>query len=164
MATAKTAKPATVKPTTDKITTNTAGAKMPNPKKATKSAKASAQTLKAATKATTKSAATATNVVPLKRDEIVAQIETLKADLATLTNQLKTTGVEYVDAKTADVRAAATEKAVHAKDVALEKAELAKDKYAELAADTEARIRQNPLTAVAIAAGVGLLFGAVSRR
>jgi|GEM_PF-996718 len=139
---------------------NTAKTKLPNTKKPAKSAKKSAQTLKAAPAKTTASA----NVIPLKRDEVVAQIETLKADLAQLTAQLKTTGVEYVDAKTADARALAAEKAEYAKDVALEKAEYAKDKYTELAADTEARIRQNPLTAVAIAAGVGLLFGAVSRR
>ena len=72
--------------------------------------------------------------------------------------------MNYVDAKTADVRATAAETAGLAKDKAVETAELAKDKYAELAADTEAKIRANPLTAVAIAAGVGLFFGALSRR
>lgn len=120
--------------------------------KMTASTKAAAEDVKAsATAAAGSIAATASDA--FDSQAVSARIETLKSDLATLTQSLRENGFDYVDEKTA-----------HARAIAAEKAELAKEKYAELAADTEAKIRANPLTAVAIAAGVGLVFGALSRR
>ena len=115
-------------------------------------AKAAALDVKASAKTAAGSLAAAATEA-LDTEAVTARIETLKSDLAQLTQSPRENGLTYLDAKTADARAAASEKA-----------ELAKEKYAELAADTEAKIRANPLTAVAIAAGVGLIFGAISRR
>ena len=142
----------------------TAKTTMPTTKtKTTKTTKA--KTTKAKPVGTTTATATRTaKVVPLNREDLQAQIATLKADLAELTSSLKEQGVEYVDAKTADLRATASEKTAELRTVATQKAEIAKDKYADTLADTEARIRANPLTSVAIAVGAGLVLGAITRR
>lgn len=50
------------------------------------------------------------------------------------------------------------------KNIAGKRFDIAQDKATEVAADAEAAIKQNPLTAVAIAAGLGFLFGVFTRR
>lgn len=96
--------------------------------------------------------ATKKNVVAMNQD-IPTQLETLRADIANLTKTIE------VQAKSA-----VAEKAGKAKDIAAEKAEVAKVKYDQLSSQAETTIRENPLTSVAIAVGAGLLLGALTRR
>lgn len=87
------------------------------------------------------------------QQDIPAQIETIRADIALLTKTLK----EQTKATVAD-------KAATAKNVAQEKTDMAKVKYDEMSSKAEASIKENPLTAVAIAVGAGMLLGALTRR
>ncbi|MBM3544751.1 MAG: DUF883 family protein [Alphaproteobacteria bacterium] len=50
------------------------------------------------------------------------------------------------------------------KNIAAKQMNKAQDKAVEAAHDAEEAIKQNPLTAVAIAAGLGFLFGVFTRR
>lgn len=50
------------------------------------------------------------------------------------------------------------------KNIAAKQMNRAQDKAVEAAHDAEEAIKQNPLTAVAIAAGLGFLFGVFTRR
>lgn len=142
---------------TGKTTGETAGTKSAA-KAAAKDAAADVESAALDIKATAKTAAssvasTAARVVPLAKDDVLARIETLRAELGELTSTLKAQGTAVLDEKTREIR-----------QVAAQKTAVAKETYTELAADTEAKIRANPLTSVAIAAGVGLLLGAISRR
>lgn len=96
--------------------------------------------------------ATKKNVVTINQD-IPSQLESLRADIALL-------------AKTVELQTKATvaDKAAKAKTVATEKVEVAKVKYDEISSQAETSIRENPLTAVAIAVGAGVLLGALTRR
>jgi ElaB/YqjD/DUF883 family membrane-anchored ribosome-binding protein len=96
--------------------------------------------------------ATKKNVVAMKQD-IPAQIETLRTDIANLAETLKLQAKATVAEKTSEV-----------KDVTAEKAEFAKERYSELTTKAETSIKDNPLTAVAIAVGAGLVLGALTRR
>lgn len=93
------------------------------------------------------------NVVAMKDPDISSQIEILRADIATLATTIKS-----------QAKAAANEKVATAKKVATETTDSAKVKYDELTSNAETQIRENPLTSVAIAVGVGLLLGALTRR
>jgi len=84
--------------------------------------------------ATRKSAAAAS----ASTEELAAQIDSIRADVQNLT---------------ATLRRVANKQVGHAQDLAMEKAQEAED-----------AIRQNPLSAVAIAAGLGFLFGVFTRR
>ena len=92
------------------------------------------------------------NVVDIKPD-VSAQIEVLRADMALLAKTVKTQAKTTAQEKTAQVI-----------DTAETKAAEAKEKYAELTTSAEKSIRENPLTSVAIAAGVGVLFGLLTRK
>lgn len=96
--------------------------------------------------------ATKKNVVSIK-DDIPAQIETLRADVAKLTETLK------IQAK-----ATVADKATTVRDVTDEKTQELKQRYDELAKSTEASIKENPLSAIAIAIGAGVVLGALTRR
>ena len=96
--------------------------------------------------------ATKKNVVKLEQD-IPAQIEKLKADMAVLAETLKKQAKSTVTAKTATVT-----------DAAKERVDATRVKYDELSTNAESHIRDNPLTSVAIAVGAGLLLGAITRR
>ena len=91
------------------------------------------------------------NVVALKPD-VQTQIEALRADIALLADAVKVQTKQTVNEKTANVKAAATEKA-----------DVAKVKYDELTTKAEAQIKENPLTSIAIAVGAGILLGAITR-
>ena len=96
--------------------------------------------------------ATKKNVVAIKHD-IPTQIETLREDVALLAKTIKEHTKSTVAEKTTTV-----------KDVAVEKTEAAKVKYDEISSKAETSIKENPLTAVAIAVGAGLLLGTLTRR
>lgn len=71
-------------------------------------------------------------------EALAKQVDAIRADLQNLTSTVKNIAGKQIDR--------------------------AQDKAAEAAADAEAAIKQNPLTAVAIAAGLGFLFGVFTRR
>lgn len=71
-------------------------------------------------------------------EDLAEQIEAIRADVQNLTTTL---------------RRVANKQVGRAQDMAMEKAE-----------EAEEAIRQNPLSAVAIAAGVGFVFGVFTRR
>ena len=96
--------------------------------------------------------ATKKNVVSIKQD-IPTQLEALREDVALLARTVKEQAQATVTDKTSTV-----------KDVASAKAEAAKDRYDELTSTAEARIKENPLSSVAIAVGAGMLLGALTRR
>ena len=96
--------------------------------------------------------ATKKNVVNIKED-IPAQIETLRADIALLAETVRDT-----------TKAKASDKVSVVKDVAAEKVDEAKLKYSELSSKAETSIKENPLTSVAIAVGAGMVLGALTRR
>jgi len=98
--------------------------------------------------------ATKKNIVTLNKDaDITDQLEVLRADIALLAQSVKT----QAKAKVAD-------KAGTAIETATEKAEVAKARYDEMSSRAETSIKENPLTAVAIAVGAGMLLGALTRR
>jgi ElaB/YqjD/DUF883 family membrane-anchored ribosome-binding protein len=71
-------------------------------------------------------------------EDLAEQIEAIRADVQNLTSTLKRVANKQVG---------------HAQDLAMEKAQ-----------EAEEAIRQNPLSAVAIAAGLGFVFGVFTRR
>jgi ElaB/YqjD/DUF883 family membrane-anchored ribosome-binding protein len=75
-----------------------------------------------------------------KRDaeELARQLDAIRADVQNLTSTVK--------------------------NIAGKQINRAQDKAVEAAHDAEEAIKQNPLTAVAIAAGLGFLFGVFTRR
>jgi ElaB/YqjD/DUF883 family membrane-anchored ribosome-binding protein len=92
-----------------------------------------------------------TKTVALEPD-VETQIEALRTDIALLAEALKAQAIQTVNDRTVTARAAATETA-----------DVAKEKYDELTTKAEAQIKEKPLTSIAIAVGVGLLLGAITR-
>ncbi|WP_371395351.1 hypothetical protein [Fretibacter rubidus] len=92
-------------------------------------------------------------IVSLKNEDIPQQIDTLRADLAKLTDMIKVQAADKVSEKTSLV-----------KDVAAEKKDMAKERYDEITSKAETSIRENPLSAIAIAIGAGIVLGALTRR
>jgi len=76
----------------------------------------------------------------VKRDaeDLAKQLDAIRADVQNLTSTVK--------------------------NIAAKQMNRAQDKAVEAAHDAEEAIKQNPLTAVAIAAGLGFLFGVFTRR
>lgn len=97
-------------------------------------------------------ATTKKNIVEIKPD-ISAQVETLRNDVAELTKTIKRQAQATAQAKKAEITELATEKTAEAKE-----------KYSDLANSAEVTIREKPLTSIAIATGVGLLIGLMTRR
>ncbi len=91
-------------------------------------------------------------VVALNPD-VSEQIQALREDVALLASAVKVQTKTKVADTTSTVKTATTEKA-----------EMAKAKYDEITSQAETSIKENPLTSVAIAAGAGLLLGAILRR
>ena len=91
------------------------------------------------------------NTVALTPD-VQTQIEALRNDIALLADAVKIQTKQTVNERTATAKAVATEKA-----------DAAKEKYDELTTQAEVQIREKPLTSIAIAVGVGMLLGAITR-
>jgi len=92
------------------------------------------------------------NVVTMKQD-IPAQLEILRGDIANLADSIKI-----------QAQATVVDKTSAAKQMTTEKTELVKDRYDELTTKAETSIKENPLTSIAIAVGAGLVLGALTRR
>lgn len=97
-------------------------------------------------------ATTKKNVVKITPD-VNAQIETLRADIALLSETLKTQAKTTAQIKKAQVIDSVSEKTAETKA-----------KYDELSSVAEKSIRENPLTSVAIAVGAGMFLGLLTRR
>lgn len=103
------------------------------------------------TKTTGTKKKTTDNVVPMN-SEISSQLEILRADLKALAQTVKSQAREKVEARTETART-----------VASEQKEAVAARYDELTTKAETRIREKPLSSMAIAIGAGLVLGAVLR-
>lgn len=92
------------------------------------------------------------NVVTMNQD-IPAQLDTLRADIATLAETIKL-----------QAKLTVADKKATAKELTVEKTDMVKERYSDLTTKAETSIKENPLTSIAIAVGAGLLLGALSRR
>ncbi len=97
--------------------------------------------------------ATKKNIVTLKSDDIPAQLDTLRADMALLTEMIKSQATAKVNEKTSTAKAIASEKT---DEVVM--------RYEEITSKAESSIKENPLTSIAIAIGAGIVLGALTRR
>ena len=93
-------------------------------------------------------------------DDIPAQIQTIRADLAKLTSLMVSAGEE----QTAALKAAASDKVAAAKAKGQQGVEVVRDQASHYAAEAERFAAEKPATALAIAAGVGFLVGLVTAR
>lgn len=93
-------------------------------------------------------------------DDLADQIDTLRAELSALSDNVGTYG------KTRSRRAAdeARETAHSAAALGEERLRAAQDSLARLPDDAATAVRDRPMATLAIAAGVGLLFGMMSGR
>lgn len=93
--------------------------------------------------------------------DVSEQIKAIQAELLALTEQMR----DYSSAKAQAGAEAVREAAEKASETARATAEEARRRGERVAEDLEGRITANPLPAVLIAAGVGLVIGAmISRR
>lgn len=92
--------------------------------------------------------------------EMEAQIETLKAEIAKLTAQLSSSGSRSYDALK-NIASEGTEQLRHQGEAAVEGL---KSKAGDIEGEVVAAVREKPVTALAIAAGVGFLFALLTRR
>ncbi|NNE57263.1 MAG: DUF883 family protein [Hellea sp.] len=92
------------------------------------------------------------NVVEIKPD-VSTQLEVLREDISELAKIVKVQAKETAQTKKAQIV-----------DTASAKAAASKAKYDELTTTAETKIKENPLTAMAIAVGAGLFLGLISRR
>lgn len=103
--------------------------------------------------------------------DVAAQVEMLRRDLSQLTERM-TTYIEEQSAGLGETVSRGARQARRAFDEGLNAAglqpdhvsEMATQKAGELQERVENYVVENPLRAVAIAAGIGLLIGALSRR
>ncbi|PTQ74923.1 DUF883 family protein [Celeribacter persicus] len=92
--------------------------------------------------------------------DLSAQIETLKSDVAALTDTI----AEYGRAQKAQLGAVAEDKIETAKKIGMETAQQARQQARDAYAGAEKTIRANPAASVGIAAGVGFLVGLLTAR
>ena len=93
-------------------------------------------------------------------EDISAQIEVLKSDIAALTKSIADIGI----AKGEGFRQAAEERAAHLRDAGHAAADRATQSARTFASDTERKIQENPTAAIGIATGVGFLLGLILAR
>jgi len=92
--------------------------------------------------------------------DIAAQLETVKADLAALSQTM----ADYGRGKGAEARAHVNERANDLSDAARLKGEQARAEIDRMTAQTGDMVRSNPGAALGVAAGVGFLVGFLSSR
>ncbi len=92
----------------------------------------------------------ASRKIDASNEDLAAQVETLKNDLAKLAKTIKSEAKHQAESTTETAKA-----------VINEKAEVIQHQYEEISGQAEAHIRKNPLSSVAIAFGVGMLFGMI---
>ncbi|MEX0370809.1 MAG: YqjD family protein [Tateyamaria sp.] len=103
--------------------------------------------------------------------DVAAQIDTIKADIATLTNLIGEMATSKKDearsaatSAAAKLKASAADQATLAQLRAMEMGEKVRDSAVDTYAQTEDAIRKQPAMAVGIAAGVGFLVGLLATR
>ena len=92
--------------------------------------------------------------------ELEADIQLLKADIETLTQQLARTGEHGVGA----ARRAAAQGAEQLRAKGEEAVESLRENARDIEAQITQSVREKPITSLAIAAGVGFLFALFTRR
>ena len=92
--------------------------------------------------------------------DLTAQIETLRKDISAIT---QTVG-DLAKSKVANVKHDARTKAAQAQEKGAAMASDAQAQLAELGAEATSYVRRNPVQSLAIAAGLGLMVGFLSRR
>lgn len=92
--------------------------------------------------------------------DVAEQIRIIQADIAALTESIRALGAERVEAGADALR----EAAYRAGETMRMSAEDARRRGEVMAQDLEERIAANPLSAVLIATGVGLVLGALFSR
>lgn len=104
--------------------------------------------------------ATAAATAEPTSEDLSLQLELLKADIARLTETVADYGKAKGRRYAADARRTAADLRGQAEDQAMALRGQAEDKMD----DVERYVRENPTTALGIAAGIGLLIGLFSRR
>ena len=97
--------------------------------------------------------ASANKVIDIKQDDISKQFDALRQDVAALATTITELSKEKIE-----------DTALPLKDSTLEQKDSAQDKYKQLVQNAETRIKDNPLTAISAALGVGLVIGLLTRR
>lgn len=105
-----------------------------------------------------------TNGTPIKTgksaEDLQREVETLKADISRLSDTLLELGKQRTDETMEDLHARAQILKLRGEEAA----HRAQDEIGRLTADAERTVRERPLTALAVAAGLGLLFGLMQGR
>lgn len=96
----------------------------------------------------------------LSEEDMAARIAELKSEIASLSKTLSSLGGQKVD----DYRDAAERMAADAVSASLRAFDTARTEALSLEEGFEQRVRDNPLKAIGIAAGIGFLFALMTRR
>jgi ElaB/YqjD/DUF883 family membrane-anchored ribosome-binding protein len=92
--------------------------------------------------------------------ELEEQVEALKAEIAALTKSLGSLGSGKLD----EYRAGIDRLAAEAVDASLKAVDYARSEATSLEQSFERQVREHPLQAIGIAAGIGFLFALMTRR
>ena len=92
--------------------------------------------------------------------DVADQIDTLKADIATLTSLIG----ELSEAKTKDMRDKAYDAGRKARETAYEKGHEARETAEAYYAEAEETVRRQPMASLGLAAGLGFLVGMMTAR
>ena len=92
--------------------------------------------------------------------EMEAQIETLKAEIAKLTAQVQSSGEKSLEA----LKTIAQEGVTQMRSKGEAAMQGLKSEAGDIEGEIVARVREKPVTSLAIAAGVGFLFALLARR
>ncbi|SOH92971.1 Membrane-anchored ribosome-binding protein, inhibits growth in stationary phase, ElaB/YqjD/DUF883 family [Monaibacterium marinum] len=92
--------------------------------------------------------------------ELQQQVEALKADIAALTDTMTSLGKQKVSATKGEVEQQAAALRARGKDAM----DYAGSEVERLSGEAERTVRERPMTSLAVAAGVGVLFGLLTAR
>jgi ElaB/YqjD/DUF883 family membrane-anchored ribosome-binding protein len=104
--------------------------------------------------------AAAKSATNLSTDDLSQQVDTLKADISRLTETITAMGKQKAQSTKQDVEL----KALLLKERGKEALDSAGTEINRLSAEAERNVRERPMTALAIAAGIGLLVGLLTSR